>query len=36
VWGDYDQRSKQLQNPAGIIAQMYAALPSERSGGGGK
>lgn len=27
VWADYDQKSKQIVNPAGVVAQMYASLP---------
>ena len=26
VWGEYDQEKKQIVNPAGIVAQMYASL----------
>jgi 5-methylcytosine-specific restriction endonuclease McrA len=29
VWGAYDQKSKQLVDPAHIVAQMYQALPKE-------
>jgi hypothetical protein len=27
VWGAYDEKKKQLIDPAGIVAQMYASLP---------
>lgn len=29
IWGDYDGDKKQIVNPAGIVAQMYASLPKE-------
>ena len=27
VWGEYDAEKRQIVNPAGIVAQMYASLP---------
>lgn len=27
VWGEYDSDKRQIVNPAGIVAQMYASLP---------
>jgi hypothetical protein len=27
VWADYDERKKQIIDPAGVVAQMYASLP---------
>lgn len=29
VWADYDQKTRQILNPAGIVAQMYGSLPRE-------
>jgi hypothetical protein len=37
TWADYDKHKKQIVNPAGVVAQMYAALSrSDEGGAGGK
>jgi hypothetical protein len=29
VWADYDQKSKQIVDAAGVVAQMYPSLPKD-------